>query len=116
MIAVRSAVAALALLATWPAPSRAHDIYGLLKDRAGRNCCNDTDCRAAVHRITPAGVQMLVDGSWIGVPESVIQYRVLPGDTGETGGAHWCGGLGPDGWIRTHCAVLPPRTAASAHR
>ena len=104
--------ACLALVASLPASALAHDIYGTLKDKAGRSCCNDTDCRPAAYRVIPTGVQMLVDGRWFDVPESTIQYRVLPGDNGETGGAHWCGGLDPDGWVRTHCAVLPPRSSA----
>ena len=45
------------------------------------------------YRVTPAGVQMLVDGEWIAVPDHVIQYRALPGDTGETAGGHWCGAI-----------------------
>jgi hypothetical protein len=58
---------------------------------------------------------MLVDGEWIAVPEYTIQYRALPGDTGETAGGHWCGdirtkhGDGLD--YSTHCAILPPNPA-----
>ena len=35
------------------------------------------------------GVQLLVDQRWIDVPSE----RIMPGwgDTGETGGGHWCG-------------------------
>jgi len=43
------------------------------------------------YRITTAGVEMLLDDEWIGVPNEVIQYRSLDGDTGETHGGHWCG-------------------------
>lgn len=113
MIGIRYVFVALALVANAPHRAGAHDIYGSLVDKAGRRCCNDTDCRPAPYRVTPTGIQMLVDGRWLAVPESAIQYRVLPGDTGETGGAHWCGGLDPDGWVRIHCAVLPPRSASS---
>ena len=81
---------AIALLSFEP-PTEAHDIYSPLKDRAGRNCCDDGDCRPAPYRVTPAGVQMFVEGEWIGVPDSTIQYRALPGDTGGTAGGHWCG-------------------------
>ena len=38
------------------------------------------------YRVTPTGVQMFVDGEWIAVPDYAIQYRALPGDTGETAG------------------------------
>lgn len=36
--------------------------------------------------VTPTGVQMFVEGEWIWVPDHTIQYRALPGDTGETDG------------------------------
>ncbi len=34
------------------------DIYSPLRDRAGRNCCDDGDCRPAPYRVMPTGVQM----------------------------------------------------------
>src|SRR5262249_2614817 len=34
---------------------------------------------------------MLLDDEWVRVPNKVIQYRSLDGDTGETRGGHWCG-------------------------
>jgi len=96
--------------------TEAHDIYSPLKDRAGRNCCDDGDCRPAPYRVTPAGVQMFVEGEWIGVPDSTIQYRALPGDTGETDGGHWCGrtqyGEGHRLGYATYCVVLPPNPTA----
>jgi hypothetical protein len=61
---------------------------------------------------------MLINGDWIAVPDYTIQYRALPGDTGGTGGGHWCGdiryvvGHGMD--YSTHCAILSPNTAALA--
>jgi hypothetical protein len=99
-------------------PAEAHYIYSHLKDRLGNSCCNEQDCRPAPYRVTPAGVLMLVNGTWIAVPDYRIQYRALPGDTGETGGGHWCGdtrhmvGYGMD--YSTYCAILPPDTAAVA--
>ena len=116
MFARRWALTALIFAAHWPVSGRAHDIYMGLRDGARRRCCNDADCRPAPYRITPTGVQMFADGRWYAVPERTIQHRALPGDTGETGGAHWCGGLDPDGWIRTHCAILPPNSAALRSR
>jgi len=98
------------LLATASWPTQAHDIYSNLRDKGGESCCNDRDCRPAPYRTTPAGVQMLVEGSWIVVPNSSIQYRTLPGDTGETAGGHWCGKME---YSVTYCAVLPPRSASA---
>jgi len=59
---------------------------------------------------------MFVDGHWIEVPNERIQYRSLPGDTGETGGGHWCGlanqlSLGP--LYITRCAILPPQSGSA---
>jgi hypothetical protein len=107
------------LLISYELPAEAHDIYSPLKDRLGNSCCNEQDCRPAPYRVTPAGVRMLVNGNWIAVPDDTIQYRTIPGDTGETGGGHWCGnirymvGLGMD--YSTYCAILPPDTAALAN-
>jgi hypothetical protein len=57
----------------------AHDIYTDLIARDGGSCCNGKDCHPAPYRMTAAGVEMLVDGRWVLVPEDVIQYRTLPG-------------------------------------
>jgi len=72
-------------------PAHAHDIYTDLTDRNGFSCCNNRDCHPAKYRMTPDGVEMFIDRKWIGVPNSRIQYRALPGDSGETDGGHWCG-------------------------
>ena len=107
--------AAIFLISFEP-PAQAHDIYSHLKDRLGNSCCDDKDCRPAPYRVTPAGVQMLVNGTWIAVPDYTVQYCALPGDTGETGGGHWCGdirymvGYGMD--YSTFCAILPPNPTA----
>ena len=107
--------AAIALLSFEP-PTEAHDIYSPLKDRWGNSCCDDEDCRPAPYRMTPAGVQMFVEGEWIAVPDHTIQYRALPGDTGETAGGHWCGriqnGQGDRLDYATYCAILPPNPTA----
>ena len=102
------ALVLLAITASWPAPIEAHDIYTTLKDRFGGSCCSEHDCRPAHYRITAGGVQMLVSGQWIAVPDATIQYRTLEGDTGETAGGHWCGII-----TQTHCAILPPSSASS---
>jgi hypothetical protein len=62
---------------------------------------------------------MDLDGEWDTVPDGTIQYRALPGDTGETRGGHWCGTAIYEYGGRvvrhvTHCAILPPNfTSAS---
>lgn len=94
-------------------PARAHDIYPHLTDRSGRPCCNGGDCRPAMYRKVSSGVEMLVAGQWVWVPEARIQYRHLDGDTGETGGAHWCGEAYDGGHI-TYCAFLPPSLSSAA--
>ena len=96
-------------------PSTAHDIYSHLADSEGASCCNQTDCAPAPFRVTPIGLQMLVHGRWIAVPSNKIQYRLLAGDTGDTGGGHWCGidsGLGLQPEPVTRCAIVPPNSAA----
>jgi hypothetical protein len=104
------------LLISYELPAEAHDIYSPLKDRGGKSCCDDGDCRPAPYRVTPTGVQMFVEGEWIAVPNAAIQYRALPGDTGETDGGHWCGrsqnGQGQKMDHATYCAVLPPNPTA----
>ena len=112
---VRCILASLALLVSWSVPLRAHDIYKGLTDRNGASCCNFLDCQPAPYRMTPAGVQMFVDGQWITVPDETIQYRVLPGDTGETAGGHWCGWHASRGTM-TLCTILPPNSAALTAR
>jgi hypothetical protein len=108
----------LILTATY---TQGHDIYSELMGRAGESCCNETDCRPANYRVTAVGVEMLLDDEWVRVPNEVIQYRTLHGDTGETGGGHWCGTtyqsfekLHPDypplsqSYFYTRCVILPP--------
>jgi len=100
--------------------AQGHDIYHDLTNTVGESCCHDTDCRPTVYRITGQGVQMLVNGDWIRVPASLIQYRIIAGDTGETAGGHWCGFTqlrnpqDEEGIHHTFCAVLPPSFAGTA--
>ena len=109
-----SALLSFGIAVNWPATIKAHDIYTLLKDSSGRSCCSDHDCRPAHYRLSPAGVHMLVGGEWIVVPNAVVQYRSLEGDTGETAGGHWCGLSG--GFVTvTYCAILPPSSASSTN-
>jgi hypothetical protein len=107
---------AILLFVGFELPTEAHDIYSPLKDSGGKSCCDDGDCRPAPYRVTSTGVQMLVEGEWIAVPNGAIQYRALLGDTGETDGGHWCGrsqsGLGQKMDHATYCAVLPPNPTA----
>jgi hypothetical protein len=53
-----------AILLGWATQGQAHDIYADLKDGWGRSCCHGADCRPAPYRITPQGVEMLIDGRW----------------------------------------------------
>jgi hypothetical protein len=107
---------AILLFVGYEPTTEAHDIYSPLKDSGGKSCCDDGDCRPTPYRVTPTGVQMLVEGEWIAVPNGAIQYRALPGDTGETDGGHWCGrsqnGQGQKMDHATYCAVLPPNPTA----
>jgi len=116
----RLILASAIFIVALPLPVPAHDIYADLTDENGQNCCDDRDCRPALYRLTSAGLQMFVDRRWIDVPRHKIQYRALPGDTGETFGGHWCGSAyEPDfstlkDLYVTKCAILPPQSA-SAH-
>jgi len=104
------------LLAIWPGPIQAHDIYSHLVDDKGGSCCDTTDCRPAPYRLRATGVEMFVFGTWVAVPADKIQYRALLGDAGETGGGHWCGAgyeAGVGVYYTTRCAVLPPQSAAA---
>jgi hypothetical protein len=81
-MALRSALASL-VLANGLAQTQAHNIYTGLYGKYGTACCDNSDCRPARYRKTPAGVQMLVDREWISVRLDAIQYRLLMGDTGD---------------------------------
>ncbi|UVF20540.1 hypothetical protein HPT29_005230 [Microvirga terrae] len=115
-MSTRLSLCAFLFLVAGTLPAGSHDIYSHLLDSWGNSCCNDQDCRPAPYRVTPAGVQMLVDGEWVEVPGYTIQYRALLGDTGQTGGGHWCGRayqkVDNSVFHVTQCAVLPPSTAA----
>jgi hypothetical protein len=127
---MRTLITMIAILILPVACAEGHDIYSGLMDRLGQSsCCDERDCRPAHYRVTSAGVEMLLDDEWVGVPNDVIQYRSLDGDTGETRGGHWCGvtywkqqdqvpgfeysptldhpGLHPSGFS-TRCVILPP--------
>ncbi len=115
----RTAFVAAVLVTSLPLPIQAHDIYSHLMDEAGKSCCDNSDCRAAPYRLSAAGVEMFVDGRWIGVPSEKVQYRALPGDRGKTGGGHWCGftyepTASPLGVLHTtNCAILPPQAVSA---
>jgi hypothetical protein len=115
----KSALISTVLITSLPLPIQAHDIYSHLVDEVGASCCDNRDCRPVPYRFIATGVQMFVDKLWINVPSDRIQYRSLPGDTGETGGGHWCGSAyEPDfsnleGLYVTKCAILPPQAASA---
>ena len=72
------ALVSLVIIASWPAPVEARDIYTTLTDNAGESC-HERDCRPAHYRRTAAGVEMLVGEEWTAVPDETIQYRALEG-------------------------------------
>jgi hypothetical protein len=113
------ALIAAILIVGSPLPIQAHDLYSHLVDSSGASCCDNKDCRPAPYRLTASGLRMFVDGRWLDVPIEKVQYRALPGDTGETGGGHWCGSAyEPDrgSLYITHCAILPPNSASAPYR
>ena len=67
-------IVGLTLLASsiWPSRPEAHDLYTMLTDSNGASCCNGRDCRPARYKTTAAGVEMLVDGHWILIPNGKI--------------------------------------------
>jgi hypothetical protein len=123
---MRTTMTMIAILILGAAYAEGHDIYSGLKDHLGESsCCDEKDCRPAHYRVTSAGVEMLLDNEWVHVPNKVIQYRSLHGDTGETRGGHWCGITNWNGTgfeypsqphqlglhlsrYYTRCAILPP--------
>jgi hypothetical protein len=115
----RAILISTVLSASLPLPIQAHDIYSHLVDEVGASCCDNRDCQPVLYRFIANGVQMFVDRRWIDVPRDRIQYRSLPGDTGETGGGHWCGSTyEPDfsnlgALYMTKCAILPPQSASA---
>jgi len=114
------AVEARDIIVSPPLIVKVHDIYLSLVDRWGRRCCDESDCRPAFYRLVGGRVKMFVDGQWIDIPYHTIQYRALAGDTGQTGGGHWCGfadrpsGGDQDRVYTTRCAILPPNTGATS--
>jgi hypothetical protein len=121
---MRTLMTMIAMIILSAACAEGHDIYSGLKDHLGQSSCsNETDCHPAHYRITSAGVEMLLEDEWVRVPNDVIQYRSLDGDTGETHGGHWCGVTNWNGFeylthqhhpglhlsrFYTRCAILPP--------
>jgi hypothetical protein len=108
---LRAICAVFAPLILWQEPTQAHDIYTHLKSRSGESCCDNSDCRPVPYRVTASGVEMLVGETWVWVPQGIIEYRTLEGDTGETNGGHWCGERYDGGFV-TYCAFLPPNLAS----
>lgn len=105
--------ALVCVLLLLPFPSQAHEIYTTLHAYDGVPCCNQTDCRPAEFRVTPAGVKMFIEDQWHDIPSERIQHLALEGDHGATGGGHWCGTTRHfDLWegklVFTRCAIIPP--------
>ena len=107
MLRVVIACALAGLCISRPVPAFAHDIYSHLTNKAGRPCCDGSDCRPAKYRINTFGIEMLIQDRWVHIPSGTIEYRAIGGDTGETSGGHWCGEAFEGSFI-TYCAFLPP--------
>ena len=106
------------LIAVCTTPVQAHDIYTHLKNKRGASCCDGSECRPAPYRVGAWGVQMRIDGSWFDIHHDLIEYRSIEGDTGETGGGHWCGRheqapYSTWTYFKTYCAFLPPNLASA---
>lgn len=104
----------------------AHDIYGELRDSAGRLCCGGDpvtgDCEPVAYVLRPDGdaeMHSSRHGAWIRVASSRITWIALDGSTAE---AHWCGrprrrairaptisADDPDPDFVTFCAFIAPR-------
>jgi hypothetical protein len=112
-MSVRFLLLMLGTVMHWSSTAQGHDIYAHLTDNLGRSCCHNSDCRPAHYRITPFGVEMWIGEKWIAIPRGKLQYRILEGDLGETGGGHWCGA--PDEGVSffTYCAIVPPSLAVA---
>ena len=116
-------VVPLFLAAIAPARVSAHDIYHGLTSNLGKDCCDNSDCRPAHYRITPAGVQMLVDQVWIRCLVQRSSIDCCQENSGKTSGGHWCGRRANDidalndpsveGYF-TFCAFLPPGLAMNS--
>lgn len=104
-------LAAAALLALLANTAQAHDPAGHAKFHhwyqhfkqpgTGMSCCDGKDCRPiSSYRVTPNGVEILVNGIWFfPPPQTVIESDTIDG------GAHFCGidGKPP----HTFCAIIP---------
>jgi hypothetical protein len=49
-----------------------HDMYRGWTDKNGISCCNNRDCRPAEARVRDAGIEVLILGEWVPVPEDKV--------------------------------------------
>jgi hypothetical protein len=88
--------------AQWHGP-----FYSKLMRRDGKaSCCSLSDCVPTQSRMIDDHYEVLVDGEWTFVPESVIQHVTAP-----DGGAHVCFPKQPHAQYprgTLFCVVLPP--------
>lgn len=78
----------------------------LLRNDTKTSCCNMSDCRPTMSRMTGDRYEVLVDGEWVSVPQRVIQRVTAP-----DGGAHVCAPQqSGSGKGVLYCVVLPPET------
>ena len=80
-----------------------HHWYLTLRDRAGRSCCSNVDCRPTLSREREGRVEVIIDGEWTPVPREKILSRPSP-DLGS----HVCSPKQPSIYPKGHifCVVL----------
>lgn len=80
----------------------------LVRKGTKMSCCNLADCSPTTSRMMNGGYEVLVEGEWTHVPQSVIQNVTAP-----DGGAHVCFPKQPSYTFpkgTLFCVVLPPET------
>jgi hypothetical protein len=81
-----------------------HHWYMTLYDKAGKSCCNLTDCRPTESRVRGEEIEMLVDGEWTVIPSDKILWNKQSPDLGS----HVCSPPQPSRYPKGHvfCAVI----------
>jgi hypothetical protein len=78
----------------------------LLRNDTKTSCCNMSDCRPTMSRMSGDHYEVLVDGEWTPVPQRTIQNITAP-----DAGAHVCAPKQQgSGKGVLYCVVLPPET------
>ena len=82
-----------------------HHWYRTLKDRNGRACCNERDCRPTQSRVRGGNIEVMVDGIWAVVPPE----KILPVPSPDAR-SHVCSMQRPNSYPLGHvfCVILGP--------